>query len=457
MRGFPGAPGVSFSSSADSPNGSDGSLGRPTVSHRFPSVFFLLGLIGASAPVLANDLCDLSDEFDDPSTLAAWNRIHEHEEWFADQLEVLDIDSVEPGRMTIMPYTVSWYQDWRGPLVFKEVTGDAAITTSLTVTGRDGVSVPGSDYSLGGLLVREPRSVTPATWTPGGENYIFLSLGYGQVNPPSFQFEVKTTVDSNSNLELSPAAGSSAQIQTARVGEYVITLLREAPGDWRVHRRYHRPDFGSTLQVGLVCYTDWPKCSTFDPFHHNSVTIEPGMDGDPSPGTPFEPDALARFDYVRFQRVELPTHLEGLDLTNPGTVPDSELLAFLGGNALPEENEDCTPAHTEGPMIDSDPTTSGVGIDGLRVGPNPVAGTAEIFLSLSHAGDVVAELHDVNGRTVMTDSFGYLGAGSHRLQLQTENVDLPSATYFLSLSVKGESGRTEGWARTKIAVLRSVH
>jgi hypothetical protein len=27
--------------------------------------------------------------------------------------------------------------------------------------------------------VRAPRFITPATWTTGGENYVFLSLGAG--------------------------------------------------------------------------------------------------------------------------------------------------------------------------------------------------------------------------------------------------------------------------------------
>ncbi|MEZ4647587.1 MAG: hypothetical protein R3E97_02165 [Candidatus Eisenbacteria bacterium] len=414
----------------------------------------LPALAGFADAIAANDLCPLSDEFDDATTLPNWTRIHEHEEWFADQLEVFDIDGTIPGQMTLMPHTVVWYQDYRGPLVFKEVTGDAAITGFVTVTGRDGVSVPSSDYSLGGILVREPRSVTPGTWAPGGENYVFLSIGYGQVSPRAFQFEVKTTIDSVSNLELSPAAGASAQIQTARVGEYVIALIREAPGDWRVHRRYHRPDFGPTLQVGAVSYTDWPKCSTFEPFHHNSVTIEPGMDGDPSPGTPFEPDALARFDYLRFQRIELPAHLEGLDLTDPVAVPDVELLAFLGENALPPEHEDCDVADVSEP-----PYVTGVGSRGslgeMRLSRNPVVGSAEVELTLHESGRLAVELIDPSGRRVARVFSGFVGSGEQLIRVDVDGagVDLGSGVYFLRATLTA-GGTGLGTSQARIVVAR---
>jgi hypothetical protein len=119
--------------------------------------------------------------------------------------------------------------------------------------------MPGSLYSLGGIMLRTPRAITPQTWTPGGENYVFLSLGYGQDSSVHPQFEVKTTIAGDSILSLSPAEGLEATLQIARIGPYVIALLRQPGGSWHVHQRYHRPDMPETLQAGMVTYSDWLK------------------------------------------------------------------------------------------------------------------------------------------------------------------------------------------------------
>jgi hypothetical protein len=294
----------------------------------------VLGLSAVAAPLAAaDDLCALNDEFEDPSTLSQWQRVHLVEQWNADQLEVWDIDMATPGRMTLVPWTVTWYENWRGPLAFKSVAGDFVVTTAARVVGRDGVSLPQAQFSLGGIMVRTPRHLTPATWTPGGENYVFLSIGYGSALPPRFQYEVKTTTASVSTLVLSDAPGPESGLRTARVGDYMIMLRRQPAGPWQVHHRYARADFPDTLQVGLVAYSDWEKAGDFAPFDHNGNVLReplPPALPDPTPGEPFAPDVRAEFEYVRFATPQLPAHLVGVDLTDSGTVPDSELLAFLG-------------------------------------------------------------------------------------------------------------------------------
>jgi len=293
--------------------------------------------LGAGAGLArANDLLPLSDEFGDAASLSNWLRVHEVEQWNADQLEIYDIDATQPGRMVMMPYTVVWFQDWRGPFSFKEIADDFVVTIEVTATGRDGSSVPQALYSLGGVMIRTPRDITSATWTPGGENYVFLSLGHGNNGGTSWQFEVKTTVNSNSMLILSPAPGAAAELQLARLGEYVIALRREPGQPWVVHRRYQRSDFPATVQVGVVSYTDWFKAQVFAPFVHNGNVLDPPLPPgvtDPDPSRPFAPDLLATYDYVRFFRPTLPPELEGADLTDQSQVPDSDLLAFLGEHA----------------------------------------------------------------------------------------------------------------------------
>jgi hypothetical protein len=282
-----------------------------------------VALLVALLPIVAfaaDDLTPLSDEFNDSAaTLANWQRVYAVEGWGANQLES---QQVTGGRMVMMPFTSTWFNDYRGELTFKEVTGDFVVTADVESTQRGGSGAPRSLYSLGGILIRKPRSITPAAWQPGGENYVFLAIGAANT-PGVFQFEVKTTVASQSTLFVTNAGVSRAVLQVARIGPYVITL-RNVQGTWSVHRRFLRPDFSQTqtLQVGMTTYTDYPTSSTLSPFVHNSTVIHGGT-----------PDLVAAFDYFRFERPRVPDSLAGANLTDPNAVSDAQLLSFLGANA----------------------------------------------------------------------------------------------------------------------------
>ena len=241
----------------------------------------------------ATPIAGLSDEFDDAATTAQWQRVNEVEGWNADQLNVYDINATQPDRMVQEPHTTSWYQNYRGPMAFQLVTGDFAFTTQVHITDRDDIGgsdandVPGdSQYSLAGAMLRTPRDITDALteWTPGsmaddgtnnGENYIFLSAGYGAGNSDEFALEVKTTRNSDSQLELTPLGADTnvVNVQIARIGDSVIAMYQLPGEEWQVHRRYSRPDMPATMQVGLVTYTDWTKANDFSPFVQNSSVL----------------------------------------------------------------------------------------------------------------------------------------------------------------------------------------
>ena len=279
---------------------------------------WFLALVPLTA-LAADDLTPLSDEFNDASTLPQWKRIYVVEGWNANQLQVQDINTTRPGHMIMIPFTSTWYNDYRGELTFKEVTGDFVATADVEVTNRFGNGAPGSQFSLGGIMVRAPRQITPATWRPGGEDYVFLSIGAAnQIG--RFQFEVKTTLNSNSILDITSADDGHATIQWARLGANFIAL-RKVAGVWSVHRRYSRPDMPQTLQVGMTVYTDYPTASMFAPLAHNSMVIHIG-----------NPDLVAAFDYFRFERPRVPPALLGADFS---TVSDLDLLSFLGANGNP--------------------------------------------------------------------------------------------------------------------------
>ncbi len=271
------------------------------------------------------DLCGLHDEFNNPTTIADWQRIYQVEGWDSDQLEAWDIDTTQSGRMTMIPWSVTWFNDYRGPMAFKEVTGDFAITTEVYVHDRDEIGdsdpddVPdGAQYSLAGPLIRAPRPeiTSPADWTPGGEDWSFLSLGYA-TSGSNFNFEVKSTNNSQSNLRITTAGSETAKLQITRIGDAVIALHKLPGEDWVVHQRYRRADLPDTLQVGLVTYTDYLRASQLSYFDHNNTTITNG-----------NRDLVAGFEYARYARPRVILDLQGVDLVSDAS--DKDLLRFLG-------------------------------------------------------------------------------------------------------------------------------
>lgn len=274
--------------------------------------------VESQAPTGAKgDIASLSDEFDDPATLGKWQRADQVEGWNASQLQQFDIGGRQKGWMTMIPCTSTWYQDYRGVLAFKSISGDFVVTTHLSVTGRNSNGPPQSQFSLCGIMIRTPRAMTPATWQPGRENYVFLSIGSAD-QTGRYQFEVKTTLNSNSQLATQPAPSGDALIRVARIGPSLI-MMKNIGGQWSIHGRYNRSDFPDTLQAGITCYTDWPNANRLNPREHNGTVIHSG-----------NPDLVALIDYVRIARPNVPASHSGKRLDDPSQVSDAQLLEFLG-------------------------------------------------------------------------------------------------------------------------------
>ena len=298
---------------------------------RVSKLFAPVALVALSLPVGAyDDLTILSDEFDAAHSVTNWQRIYQVEGWGNDVLQQFHINTSRPGRMTMVPYTSSWYAEWRGELTFKTVTGDFVITTDVEPRNRTGNGAPGSQYSLAGIMVRAPRAMTSAAqWTAGGQNYVFLSLGAAS-NPGTYQFEVKTTSNSVSTLQISSGV-PRASIQVARIGPHLIMLRRDEGDVWQVHRRYFRPDMPATLQAGLTVYTDWPVCEAVGFQSQNQFVLTNGLrlpNGAMVSGC--NPDLVAAFDYVRYARLQVPASLAGANFSSAVAVSDGQLLSFLG-------------------------------------------------------------------------------------------------------------------------------
>lgn len=97
------------------------------------------------------------------------------------------------------------------------------------------------------------------------------------------------------------------------------------------------------------------------------------------------------------------------------------------------------------------PTTTDVGPGARadfaleRVAPNPAVSRMAVWLSLASSQPAKLELLDVAGRRWLDREVGSLGAGAHRVDLQTAGV-VPAGLYFLRLS---QAGRV---ATTRVAV-----
>jgi len=212
----------------------------------------------------AQSIAHLSDEFDDAASLANWTRLNDAEGWNADKLEVHDVNGQRPGHMRMMPHTTVWFMDMVGPLAYKEVTGDFAVTMQLDVSRRNGLAGrPTRSFSVAGILMRAPRSISAASpdpdtapgtphawppdsyatdWTPDGESYVYVSLGSGGGGAANqWNYESKSTENGQSTFYSDnqgvPADVGTVTLQAIRRGNTIVLLRRHGDVEWIVENR----------------------------------------------------------------------------------------------------------------------------------------------------------------------------------------------------------------------------
>lgn len=284
--------------------------------------------LALTSALLADDIAPLSDEFDDAGTFGNWQDLGLVEGWGTPSYEAADVDTTESGRFHIVPGANTWFAHLRGLLFFKEIEGDFIATLRVRVLSRhnpaDPTEVPNRSFSLTGILVHGPRTITQAApdpyttaavwppadfgsdYVPNTENYIFLAYGTAG-NAGTRQFEIKATRNSSSRLYFDDTgidqSNTEAWLQMVRVGDTVVCLRKHAlNGPWLVENRYPNPDhpfpdFGTTLQVGITAYTDWPTASPF-----NSAGLQASYHFNYAPPSTGNPDLISQVDYFRLQR-----------------------------------------------------------------------------------------------------------------------------------------------------------
>jgi hypothetical protein len=244
---------------------------------------FLLAIPGMAQ----NNLPDLSDEFTDSASVSSWSFFHRSEQ-FPDKIKSLTVHS---GLLHLEPKASGWYADYQAPFLFKTVTGDFDVRARIKVSGA-GSELPTADWSLAGLMVRQPKRTASADWQPRQENWLFITTGVAD-NVQLPVIETKTTNNSLSNLKLRPAQPGWVELRIVRIDAVFILLRRYDGGTWQVMDRFYRPLLRGPLQVGLAAYSGWntiPRQLQSDPKAFNTTVAESAA------------DLLMEVDYIRFKR-----------------------------------------------------------------------------------------------------------------------------------------------------------
>ena len=143
-----------------------------------------------------------------------------------------------------------WYNDQKGVLFYREVTGDFRATATVrTSKASDPSAPPGQDgmVQLAGLMA---RTEVPA------ENYVFIVSGSIGA---STGLETKTTESSRSiYIQRGLPTGGDAELQLCRAGSTFYLWWRhvDTNEEWTHMSTLDRKDMPPTLEVGANIYTD---------------------------------------------------------------------------------------------------------------------------------------------------------------------------------------------------------
>jgi hypothetical protein len=66
--------------------------------------------------------------------------------------------------------------------------------------------------------------------------------------------------------------------------------------------------------------------------------------------------------------------------------------------------------------------------------PNPVTGSTEIVYELANSSDVIIEVTDMTGRTILQFNESNMPAGKHSIQVNTESLE--AGVYFYTLKAR---------------------
>lgn len=171
------------------------------------------------------------------------------------------------GVLTIVPVVRAqnaWFEDNQSSFLHRPVTGDFLLEASVKVSNIAGDSAPAVGYNSAGFVVRDPSS------SQGNENWLMYNVGAQTAGTP-FGVEVKTTVNSSSNLQIFAVDEGTLtfEMRICRLGNTFRYFYRpENNRSWTETlptNPHVRDDFPATVDVGLMSGS-WsePVKGTFD-------------------------------------------------------------------------------------------------------------------------------------------------------------------------------------------------
>lgn len=225
----------------------------------------------------AQELLEMSDEFDDPAASETrWSFRHQVE-GEDPQFSDFTFGDADDDRARMVPTRGGWYGAFKGPYLFQSIDGDFMIEAQVIAhRSGDEAQAPQQPYNSAGLLIRNRVDVGAP------ENWVLHHLGMHDPDGAGVGVERKITRNSNSQLTLT-ANAFSGRIRICRVGDQVVLTRRlDDENAFSISAEYDL-QLDDEVQAGFSL-TAW-----------NSQTAEPDLS--------FDGDVVGVWDYVRYYRI----------------------------------------------------------------------------------------------------------------------------------------------------------
>ncbi len=252
-------------------------------------------LLGVSCNTIGG-LQSLNDEFNNPASISNWKFL-DKTEMHPSKKPAVSINRNGNEQLEIVPGESLWWEGYHGTYMYKEISGDFVVSTKMTVNGRNREfpAYPNVTWQVGGILVRAP---VDANEDPEQrmENWVFNTYGAGI----SRKYLIDIGTNNNNAYTCYPYTGRKGWIdlKIIRVGYYIVAMARAEGDGWVVYERLLRKDFPKMLQVGIMTNSsgdNYPFINLKTKYKYAEYNLS---------AVEFEnqPDLIARFDYIRFNR-----------------------------------------------------------------------------------------------------------------------------------------------------------
>lgn len=143
-----------------------------------------------------------------------------------------------------------WYNADEGALVYKPLTGNFTVTTTVHARAtNNSANPPPAPYRLGGLLALDPAS------SVGQRNWVHVAVGAGDAGTP-VAVEDKTTVSGSSNFLFYSMPSANAELRITRSGSVFSLYYRQVGAmSWTLARQHTHAEMPATVWVGLMAYS----------------------------------------------------------------------------------------------------------------------------------------------------------------------------------------------------------